>query len=130
MNASQLRLSATVLDSPDPLVLADFYSHLLGLEPTGERHPDWVVLSNPQGGPGLAFQREERFVRPVWPAQVGQQQMQTHLDIAVDDLDSAVEHAVAGGADLEAFQPQETVRVLRDPHGHLFCLYLPESSTD
>ncbi|WP_432562514.1 VOC family protein [Kineococcus sp. SYSU DK003] len=122
----RLRLTSTVLDSPEPGVLADFYRHLLGLEETGERDPDWIVLRNPHGGPGLSFQREARHVRPAWPAAPGEQQMQDHLDIAVDDLQAAVAHAVAGGAHVEEFQPQETVRVLRDPHGHLFCLYLPD----
>ncbi|WP_432509980.1 VOC family protein [Kineococcus sp. SYSU DK001] len=122
---AHLRLTSTVLDSPEPVALAAFYRHLLGLR-TREEDPDWVVLADPLGGPGLSFQREESFVRPRWPAQAGDQQMQVHLDVAVDDLVAAVEHAVAGGAVVEEFQPQETVRVMRDPHGHLFCLYLPE----
>ncbi|WP_406396104.1 VOC family protein [Streptomyces sp. NBC_00887] len=29
------------------------------------------------------------------------------------------------GATLEEHQPQEGVRVFRDPHGHPFCLFLP-----
>ncbi|NYD22495.1 VOC family protein [Kineococcus aurantiacus] len=120
-----LRLTATVLDTPDPPALAAFYGRLLGYE-TVEESGDWVVLRDPGGGSGLSFQREERYVRPVWPASAGEQQVQDHLDIAVDDLPGAVAHAVAAGAVVEEFQPQETVRVLRDPHGHLFCLYLPE----
>lgn len=119
-----LRLTATVLDTPDPPALARFYRHLLGFETVSE-DPDWVVLRGPDGE-GLSFQRESDHVRPAWPAARGEQQMQDHLDIAVDDLESAVAHAVSGGAEVEEFQPQETVRVLRDPHGHLFCLYLPD----
>jgi catechol 2,3-dioxygenase-like lactoylglutathione lyase family enzyme len=119
-----LRLTATVLDTPDPPSLARFYRHLLGFETVSEE-PDWVVLRGP-GGTGLSFQRETSYVRPQWPATGGGQQMQDHLDIAVYDLAAAVDHAVAGGAVLEEFQPQETVRVLRDPHGHVFCLYLPD----
>lgn len=121
----RLTLTATVLDTPDPPALADFYRRLLGLEPTAESSPEWVVLRNPHGGPGLSFQREGRWVRPTWPAVAGEQQVQAHLDIAADDLGAAVEHAVAVGAVPEEFQPQETVRVLRDPDGHVFCLYLP-----
>ncbi|PRY14180.1 VOC family protein [Kineococcus rhizosphaerae] len=120
-----LRLTATVLDTPDPPALAAFYRRLLGFE-TVREDPDWVVLRDPHGVTGLSFQREEQHVRPAWPARAGEQQVQDHLDIAVDDLPGAVEHAVAAGASVEGFQPQETVRVLRDPHGHLFCLYLPE----
>jgi hypothetical protein len=35
-----------------------------------------------------------------------------------------VAHAVAQGATLAGFQPQEDVRVFLDPAGHPFCLYL------
>jgi hypothetical protein len=45
-----------------------------------------------------------------------------HFDFQVDDLDSAVAEAVALGATLAAYQPQENVRVLLDPAGHPFCL--------
>jgi hypothetical protein len=46
-----------------------------------------------------------------------------HLDIEVDDLDAAVEHAVELGATVASYQPQDDVRVLLDPAGHPFCLY-------
>lgn len=63
-------------------------------------------------------------MRPVWPAAPGQAQMQLHLDFEVEDLDEAVAHALSVGAELAPLQPQETVRVLFDPAGHPFCLYL------
>ena len=47
-----------------------------------------------------------------------------HLEIEVDDLEASVAHAVAQGATLAGFQPQEDVRVCLDPAGHPFCLYL------
>ncbi len=47
-----------------------------------------------------------------------------HLDLAVDDLDSSVADALELGARLAEFQPQDDVRVLLDPAGHPFCLYL------
>jgi hypothetical protein len=50
--------------------------------------------------------------------------MQMHLEIAVDDLEAGVEHAVAQGATLAGFQPQDSVRVCLDPAGHPFCLYV------
>jgi hypothetical protein len=50
--------------------------------------------------------------------------MSMHLDLQVDDLDEAVAHAVEAGAELASFQPQEKVRVMLDPAGHPFCLYL------
>lgn len=47
-----------------------------------------------------------------------------HLDFEVSDLDAGVERAVALGAELGDYQPQEKVRVLLDPAGHPFCLYV------
>lgn len=65
-------------------------------------------------------------MRPVWPTVQGAPQMSMHLDIEVDDLDAAVAHAVEVGAELATHQPQDTVRVMLDPAGHPFCLYLDE----
>lgn len=50
--------------------------------------------------------------------------MMAHLDIEVDDLETAGAHAVATGATLAEHQPQENVRVYLDPVGHPFCLYV------
>jgi hypothetical protein len=53
-------------------------------------------------------------------------QMMMHLDIEVPDLDAAVAGAIEAGATLADFQPQEKVRVMLDPVGHPFCLYVDE----
>jgi catechol 2,3-dioxygenase-like lactoylglutathione lyase family enzyme len=116
-------LTATVLDTPDPKGLALFYQRLLGW-PLGTDEPDWVTLRPEDGSPGLSFQLEEDHVPPVWPAQDGDPQMQLHLDIEVDDLVAAVDVAVASGATVAAFQPQDDVRVCLDPAGHPFCLFV------
>ena len=116
-----MRLSGVVLDSPDARALADFYRRLLGWTVT-QGEPGWVKLSPPGGGPGLSFQTETAYVRPTWPAGPGDQQMMMHLDIDVDDLDAAGAHAVATGAVLAEYQPQDDVRVYLDPAGHPFCL--------
>jgi len=47
-----------------------------------------------------------------------------HPEIKVDDLEASVAHAVALGAALASFQPQDDVRVCLDPAGHPFCLFL------
>jgi len=86
--------------------------------------PGWVALSAPDGGAGLSFQTETAYVRPTWPAGPGDQQMMSHLDIEVDDLAAAGTHAVAAGAVLADYQPQEHVRVYLDPAGHPFCLWV------
>lgn len=118
---------AVVLGTPDAPALADFYRALLGWEEV-DREPDWVRLRDPlRERPGLSFQYEPDHVPPVWPQQPGTQQMQAHLDLLVDDLDAETSRAVALGASVEEHQPQDGVRVLRDPHGHLFCLFLPGS---
>ena len=64
-------------------------------------------------------------MRPVWPAGPGDPQMSVHLDIAVEDLAVAGQHAIAAGAALADYQPQDDVRVYLDPAGHPFCLFLP-----
>ena len=116
-------LTATVLDAPDPQALAYFYRDLLGW-PIGRDEPDWVTVRPPEGGPGLSFQTESAYQRPVWPAGDGDQQMMTHLDIEVDDLEAASARAVELGATVAEFQPQPDVRVHLDPAGHPFCLWV------
>jgi hypothetical protein len=118
-----LRPNGMVLDSPDAQKLAAFWERLLGW-PRRSNESDWVTLAPPGEGIGLSFQTESRYVRPVWPAGEGDPQMQIHLDIEVQDLDEAVSWAVAQGAELAAFQPQQDVRVLLDPAGHPFCLWV------
>jgi catechol-2,3-dioxygenase len=123
--APVLSLSGVVLDAPDANELAGFYRRLLGWA-VEQDEPGWVKLRSPDGGPGLSFQTEPRYVRPVWPAGPDDPQMSVHLDIQVDDLDVAGQHAIGAGAELAGFQPQEDVRVYLDPAGHPFCLFLPE----
>jgi catechol 2,3-dioxygenase-like lactoylglutathione lyase family enzyme len=119
----RMTLTATVLDAPDARELADFYRRLLGWT-VGADEPDWVKLNPPEGGAGLSFQTEKAYVRPTWPAGPGDQQMMLHLDIEVDDLDVASAHAVAQGATVAEYQPQDDVRVHLDPAGHPFCLWI------
>jgi Glyoxalase-like domain len=123
--APRLALSGVVLDSPDAGVLAGFYRRLLGWE-VDQDEPGWVKLRSPDGGAVLSFQTEPQYVPPVWPAGSADQQMQVHLDIAVEDLAAAGEHAIAAGAVLAGYQPQDDVRVYIDPAGHPFCLFLHE----
>jgi hypothetical protein len=78
----------------------------------------------PDGGTALAFQTEPWYRPPVWPERAGEPEKMLHLDFWVDDLDAAVAHAVAAGATVAGYQPQEAVRVLFDPAGHPFCLFL------
>jgi hypothetical protein len=68
-----LRPNGVVLDSPDTRQLAAFSERLLGW-PRRSDEPDWVTLRPPDGGIGLSFQTETKYVRPVrpvWPAGEG-----------------------------------------------------------
>ncbi|WP_165978463.1 VOC family protein [Actinomadura darangshiensis] len=123
-----MKLSAPVLDAPDPHALANFYRRLLGWTVV-QREPDWVKLRPPGGGTGLSFQTEPIYEAPTWPASAGAQQIMTHLDFEVEDLDAAGTHAEEAGAVLAGFQPDDDVRVYLDPVGHPFCLFLAEAET-
>jgi catechol 2,3-dioxygenase-like lactoylglutathione lyase family enzyme len=118
-----MTLSAVVLDAPDVVALADFYRRLLGWT-VEQAETDWVKIVPPDGGTALSFQTESAYVRPAWPAGPGDQQMMLHLDIKVDDLEAAGAHAIAEGAVLADYQPQDDVRVYLDPAGHPFCLWI------
>lgn len=120
----------TVLDAPDGPALAHFYERLLGWQVFNEDEEGAAVAPSEDAGHFLAFQTEQQYVRPVWPAAEGDPQMSMHLDIEVDDLEEAVAYAVGVGAEEAAHQPQETVRVMLDPAGHPFCLYLDPATVE
>ncbi len=120
---TEFRISSTVLGTPDPRGLADFYRVLLPDWETLDDEPEWVKIKPPGGGHGLAFQLESDHVPPTWPAAPGDQQMQAHLDIGATALDAGVATAQDHGARLAAYQPQDDVRVMLDPAGHPFCLF-------
>lgn len=114
----------TVLDAPDGPELARFYARLLGWQIVKEED-GWAAISpGPDQITYLAFQTSAGYQRPTWPNADGQQQMMMHLDIEVGGLDEAVRRAIEDGASLAEHQPQETVRVMLDPAGHPFCLYI------
>jgi predicted enzyme related to lactoylglutathione lyase len=110
------------LDAREPGHLADFYSQVLGW-PVSQVDENGAAIAIPETTSFISFQRNDDFRAPMWPAEVGEQQMMLHLDVAVDDLDAAVKAAVALGATIAEYQPQASVRVLLDPEGHPFCLY-------
>ena len=118
-----LRLATVCMDCPDVDAMAEFYGQLLGWEVTF-RETDWALMPDPAGGTGLSFHSEENYRPPQWPEHPGGQDKMLHLDLKVDDLDAAVAHALASGARLAEYQPQPRVRVMFDPAGHPFCLFL------
>jgi hypothetical protein len=118
------RFSLTVIDCPDPLSLAAFYSALTGLEiePQDDVAPGDVTGADLMNGdhPTLHFQKVEHYVAPTWPD--GPVPQQFHLDFEVKDLDAAEQHALSIGATKANVQPGEKFRVFLDPVGHPFCL--------
>jgi len=132
--APRLRVTSVTVGAPDPRELARFYARLLGWtvtasDPARPGYPPgdgWAQLRPPPGneGPTLNFEYEAQYTRPAWPSVAGQQNITQHLDIAVTDLDVSVAWALEQGATLAEYQPQDDVRVLLDPAGHPFCLYL------
>ena len=112
-----------VLDAPDPPALGRFYAELLEWKIFKEE-PNHVTLTPPEGVAYLAIQSAPGYVRPVWPAAEGRQQMMMHLDVEVGELDDAIAEAIELGATVAEYQPQGDVRVMLDPVGHPFCLYV------
>lgn len=119
---SEPRLASVVLGAPDPQRLGAFYREFLGWLVVDDE-PDWVKLKHPGGGTGIAIQVETQYVRPVWPGNGSDRQLQAHLDIGVPDLAAGVARAVALGAVLADHQPQHDIAVMLDPDGHPFCLF-------
>jgi catechol 2,3-dioxygenase-like lactoylglutathione lyase family enzyme len=118
------RLLSVVFECADPDEEGDFWAAVLGYA----RHhgePDWVTLADPTDRASrLSFQRVDDHVRPTWPARDRPQQ--AHIDILVDDLDTADARVLALGAErLTAdvvVHEDESFRVYADPAGHPFCL--------
>jgi catechol-2,3-dioxygenase len=112
-----------VLEAPDAHALARFYSALLGW-PVSSQGPGSAAIAVPGTSSFLSFDSSPDYTPPTWPAAPGRQQMMMHIDIAVDELATAVADAIDLGATEADFQPNANVRVLVDPAGHPFCFYL------
>lgn len=111
------RFPSFVIDCPEPLTLARFYGTLLGWEVSGDEGWADVREGTTQC---ISFQRVDPYTPPQWPGQDVPQQM--HLDVMVQDLDTAEAEVLAIGATRAEHQPGETFRVFLDPAGHPFCL--------
>ncbi|MEX0749945.1 MAG: VOC family protein [Dehalococcoidia bacterium] len=118
-----LRLATVNIDCADARAMADFYRRLLGWEVTFD-DGNFLLMRDPAGGTGLSFQEIPDYRPPAWPEQPDGQDKMLHLEIKVDDLQAALTHALASGARLAGYQGREDVRVMLDPAGHPFCLFL------
>ncbi|MGN0063298.1 MAG: VOC family protein [Nocardioides sp.] len=112
-----------VLDTDDVAVLATFYNQLRGWTIHHADETD-AALDPGEGVAYLSVQHNPDHVPPTWPPRPGAQQMMLHLDFEVTDLAAETARAIGLGARLAGEQPQDNVRVLLDPAGHPFCLYV------
>ncbi|MER6916047.1 VOC family protein [Streptomyces sp. NPDC000594] len=118
-SAPAIRYSAITFDCPDPAELARFYGNALGL-PIAYSTDDFILLGQ-EGSAGLGFNRLVGYRRPTWPDP--SQEKQAHIELGVDDLDTAQAWLLAQGAVEPAVQPEpDRWRVLLDPAGHPFCI--------
>jgi predicted enzyme related to lactoylglutathione lyase len=115
-----IQLRSIVFDCPDPARLADFYGELLG-GVVDSTDPLWCEVRFAHLPLKLAFQHVADFVPPEWPN--GQPQ-QIHLDLTVNDLETASARATELGARVLSDPVQEEgsyFQVHVDPSGHPFC---------
>jgi catechol 2,3-dioxygenase-like lactoylglutathione lyase family enzyme len=116
----RIQRQVVVFDTADLASESTFWADLLG--GTVDADDDWhTVLVD--GEPRLAFQLAPNHVQPDWPD--GEPQ-QIHLDLYVDDIRAAHDHAISLGAKLlkpaEDLSAADGFQVYADPSGHPFCL--------
>lgn len=116
------------LDCTDAEELGASYSRVLGWQITDRDDAGWLQLRDPDGGVGLNIQAEGAYRPPVWPEQVDQQAKMMHLELLVNDLGAAVEFVLDCGGAEASHQPSDRnpsrLRVMLDPAGHPFCLFV------
>lgn len=122
MTRPAISATSVTIMAPDPPLLAHFYAQLLGEEMLTD-DAGWAQLRTPEGFT-ISVEEERQWQRPVWPATPGSHTSTQHLDLRVEDLEAAVAWATECGAVAADFQPQDDVRVMLDPAGHPFCLFL------
>ncbi|MGW0885517.1 VOC family protein [Streptomyces sp. NPDC002671] len=118
-SAPAFRYAAVTFDCADPAEMAGFYGELLGF-PVLYANDEFVMVGK-EGTPGVGFTRVADYRPPTWPDPA--QGKQAHLELGVDDLDTAEKHLLDLGATRPEHQPQpDRWRVLLDPAGHPFCI--------
>jgi predicted enzyme related to lactoylglutathione lyase len=116
-----LRLTDVIVDCPDTMKLAAFYSAVTGRPVKDGGDQDWAGIQF--GEIELAFIRVDAYRAPQWPD--SEHPKQFHLDFEVDDVEAEQSRVLAIGATLQ----QDSIgpdgygwRVYTDPIGHPFCL--------
>ena len=109
-----------VIDCPDPVVLADFWSGLLDMPERLEETVDRIVIARSDGTlPAIGLQRVNDYRAPRWPDP--EYPAQLHFDLSFDDRATREKLALRLGA--TKLPPQGgSCPVYADPAGHPFCL--------
>jgi len=123
-----IKWTTVTLDCSDAEALGSFYAGLFGWEINDRDGAGWVQVRDPHGGVGLNFQADNSYEPPRWPEQHGQQAKMMHFEILVEDLDTAVAQVLRAGGAEAPHQPADRdrtrIRVMLDPAGHPFCLFV------
>ncbi|MGH8878293.1 MAG: VOC family protein [Stackebrandtia sp.] len=109
-------LMGVMLDCPDAARLSDFYSALLGKAVTFAA--EGMAMIGEDGGRPVLFQQVAGYTPPRWPDPAHPQQI--HLDVLVDDFDTAEAAALDLGATATGSSGDD-FRVYIDPAGKPFC---------
>ena len=123
-----LQLMVFIIDCPDPMKLAGFYSQMTG-RPLVEGSGD-TMAGISFGDVDLGFQRVEAYRAPRWPA--GAPPKQYHRAVEVGAIEPEHRRVVELGATLrEDFIGLDGYgwQVFTDPAGHPFCLCRNEGVT-
>jgi hypothetical protein len=116
-----LRLTDFIIDCPDTMKLAAFYSEVTARPVKAGSDDYWAGIRF--GEVELAFNRVEDYRAPRWPD--SEHPKQFHLDFEVDDIEAEQGRVLALGATLkrDSVGPNGYgFRVYTDPVGHPFCL--------
>ncbi len=116
------------LDCQDAEAVAGFYAELFGWQITARDGRGWIQLSDPAGGVGLNVQADPDYVPPTWPETPTGNGKMMHFEVLVHDLPRAVDAVLLAGGSEARFQPPDRdgdrLRVMLDPAGHPFCLFV------
>ncbi|MGY1855389.1 VOC family protein [Modestobacter sp. SYSU DS0290] len=116
----KINSQVVVFDAADLSAESSFWAGLLG--GTVDAEDDWhMVMVDSRARVGVQLAPDH--VRPEWPHGTPQQ---IHLDLWVDDIETAHEEVMSLGAELlqaaEASDEPDSFQIYADPAGHPFCL--------
>ena len=120
-NIGEINFDKVVLDCKDPMALSDFYVKLLGWK-KGYVTNDFVIIGSEKCNVNIGFQKNELYIAPIWPEEVGKQQQMLHLDFSMEKatLQEWINYAIELGARKADTQYGDWV-VMLDLEGHPFC---------